>query len=165
MCRAAACTRRHESGGKEPPAGSVTVNPRTTLIPQNASFPCFCVRLTLTFRKIGSCNFKKRAAKQVSKISADQVALGDCAPRWCRREEFHLPPQPQTGRASFQASGFPDVSSQRLAAVLSLWHARHRIWTFVGTLACCKLAKRFTGTIWSASEFPQVTRTPHFLQR
>ena len=28
--------------------------------------------------------------------------------QWCRREEFHLPPQPQTGRASFQASGFPD---------------------------------------------------------
>ena len=48
---------------------------------------------------------------------------------------FHPPPQPQNGRASFQASGFPDVS-QRLAAVLSLWHSRHKIWMFVGTLAC-----------------------------
>ncbi len=47
------------------------------------------------------------------------------------------PPQPQTGRASFQASGFP-VVSQRLAAVLSLWHSRHKIWTFVRTLACLK---------------------------
>ena len=64
-----------------------------------------------------------------------RVALGGYPPRWCRRGEFHPPPQPQTGRASFPASGFPDVS-QRLAAVLSLWHSRHRIWMFVRTLAC-----------------------------
>lgn len=45
------------------------------------------------------------------------------------------PPTPQTGLASFQASGFPDVS-QRPSAVFSRWQSRHRIWTFVGELAC-----------------------------
>ena len=41
----------------------------------------------LRMREYTAPNLPARVTK------SDRVAVGDCSPTWCRREEFHLPPQ------------------------------------------------------------------------
>ena len=73
---------------------------------------------------------------------------GRCRPRWCRRGEFHPPPQPQTGRASFPASGFPDCLDRGTLSTRS--HA--------GAIHCGCLCFRccwdgFHNLLWTTSTF------------